>query len=356
MSDLAEGSRILVVDDEVTLSDAIARRLRRAGHTVTIANDAFAALALCELGQTPFDLVVTDVHMPGMTGLDLATALIERRPMQRVLIMTGDPDEMLQRAALSRGSVSFLPKPFDGDAMVDAVDVALKIPRQMVTPPPVAQRAYREAAIGTVPAEWLLWTDERSSAGAGHGDRVARMARVIALSWPEPMSFFSLAELEVAAWSHEIGLLAGPTANPAEMAWRSSEILKDCGSNDLVVALVRNMHEHWDGSGGPERLRGESIPLGAQILSAADSIDHYCAAWLRTGADPATAANRAIKLVLAQEDTCFSPQIVEIVKAQRTSLGSVCGVERRERVEDLTHRPERDLPEDLTSRFESFVS
>ena len=356
MSDVAEGSRILVVEDEVALCDAIARRLRRAGHAVTTAHDAYTALAHCELGRAPFDLVITDVHMPGMTGLDLATALIERRPMQRIIVITGAPDEMLRRAALARGSVSFLPKPFDGDAMLAAVNSALSIDRPMFTPPPVAQRAYREAAIGTVPAEWLLWTDERSSAGGGHGDRVARMARVIALALPEPMSFFALAELEVAAWSHEIGLLAGPTANPAEMAWRSSEILKECGSNDLVVTLVRNMHEHWDGTGGPERLRGDSIPLGAQILSVADSIDHYAAAWLRTGADTDTAANRAIKLVIAQEGTCFNPQIVEIVSAQRTTLGSVCGVERRERVEDLTERPERDIPLDLNAKLASFVS
>jgi HD-GYP domain-containing protein (c-di-GMP phosphodiesterase class II) len=170
------------------------------------------------------------------------------------------------------------------------------------------------------------------------------------------MSFFALAELEVAAWSHEIGLLAGPTANPVEMAWRSAEILKECGSNDLVVTLVRSMHERWDGSGGPERLRGESIPLGAQILSAVDSLDHYCAAWLRTGAPPAEAAERAVELVVAQAETCFNPEITALVRAQSDALMSICAVSRRARVADLTERPARDIPLDLHATLEAFAS
>ena len=353
MSDLLLGSRILVVDDDPALREAIGRRLRRAGYTVVTAENAETALGHAELGRAPFDVVVTDVHMPGMNGLDLATVLIERRPLQRVIIITGDPDEALQRSALARGPVSFLLKPFELFELEEAVKHTLAKPRYMTTPPAAAQRQYREAAIGTVPAEWLLWVDDRSNAGAGHGDRVARMARVVAMSLPRPLSSFELAELEVAAWSHEVGLLAGPTASPVEMSWRGAEILKECGTNDAVCEIVRHMHERWDGSGGPEQLVGDAIPLAAQILSAVDAIDHYCSAWLQTGMRPELAAHRAIGLVVAQQGGCYSPFIAIVVSGARDALRSICGVQRRAGARNLDGMPGRERPR--TSSLEAIA-
>jgi response regulator RpfG family c-di-GMP phosphodiesterase len=329
MGDLQTGSRILVVDDETALREVIARRLRRAGYAVTTAENSEVALRLTELGRPPFALIITDVHMPpGMSGLDLATALIERRPTQRIIIMTSDPDEALRRAALARGPVNFIPKPFELFELEEAVKQALVTQRNMMTPPPSAQRAYRQAAIGTTPARSLLWVDERSHAGRGHADRVARMARVVAKSLVKPLTSFEQAELEVAAWSHELALLTGAVANPVEMAWRSAQMLEENGSNDLVCQIVRHMHERWDGSGGPERLVGDAIPLGAQILSVVDGIDHYCAALLQIGMRPELAAHRAVSLVVSQQGSCFSPHITDIVNQNRDAIRNICGVVR----------------------------
>jgi two-component system response regulator RpfG len=342
MGDLRRGSRILVVDDDNALREAIGRRLRRSHHVVVTAENAQIALAHCELGRPPFDVVVTDVHMPGLSGLDLATALIERRPMQRVIIITSDPDEALKRAALSRGPVSFLLKPFELFELEAAIEQALAMPRFM-TPPPNTTANTSLEVVGTAPAEWLLWIDDRSNAGRGHADRVARMARVAAMSLLTPMAAFELAELEVAAWSHELGLLAGPSASPVEMAWRGAEILQDCGASDDVCRLVRLMHERWDGSGGPEGLVGDAIPLGAQILSAVDAIDHYSAAWLQTGMRPELAAHRAVSLVVAQQGSCFSPMIAVAVNGNRDALRTLCGVERRTRSHDVDGKPGREI-------------
>jgi response regulator RpfG family c-di-GMP phosphodiesterase len=327
MGDLQAGSRILVVDDETALREAIARRLRRAGYMVMTAENADVALGLTELGRPPFDLVITDVHMPpGMNGLDLATALMERRPAQRIVIMTSDPDEALRRAALARGPVNFLPKPFELFELEEAVKQALVAQRNMMTPPPSLQRAYRQAMIGTIPSKSLLWVDERSHAGRGHGDRVARMTRVIAKSLVKLTD--ELAALEIAAWSHELALLTGAVANPVELAWRSAQLLEESGSDGLVSETVRHMHERWDGSGGPERLVGDAIPLGALVLSAADGIDHYCAALLHTGMQPELAAHRAVGLVVSQQGTCFSPYITNVVHENRDALRNICGVAR----------------------------
>jgi len=212
--------RVLVVDDDAMLRELIARTMRRAGNFVVTAEDAEVALAQTELGRAPFDIVVTDVHLPHMNGIELAAILLERRPTQRIVIMTGDPDEAMARDAISRGPVTYLLKPFELFELQSAVNQALAAPRYAPVGPLDGVRGRLDPTIGTVPAEWLLWVDDRSFAGVGHGDRVARTARVLALGMTPPFTARPLAELEVAAWSHEIGLLGGPTANPIEMAWR----------------------------------------------------------------------------------------------------------------------------------------
>lgn len=332
--------RILVVDDDNQLCELVGRRMRRAGHFVVTAESAEVALAHAALGRPPFDVVITDVHMPGMNGLDLATKLIERRPTQRVVIVTGDPDEALAHDAISRGPVSYLLKPFELFELEAVVNQALAAPRFASPAPRMRDRA--EPTIGTVPAEWLLWVDDRSYAGVGHSDRVARMARVIALAMTFPFSATALAELEVAAWSHEIGLLSGPSPTPSELAWRSSEILLECGSSESVALTVRHMHERWDGSGSPSGLRGMEVPGASQVLSAADSLDHYAAAWTQAGIDADVAAERAIGLVIAQRGTCYNPEVALALQVSRNALHSICAVERRV-IETETPTPKREF-------------
>jgi DNA-binding NarL/FixJ family response regulator len=79
---------------------------------VSTANDAQSALEQTAAGQPPFDVVITDIHMPRMNGIDLTTLLLERRPRQCVVVVTGDADETLARAALARGAAGYLLKPF----------------------------------------------------------------------------------------------------------------------------------------------------------------------------------------------------------------------------------------------------
>jgi CheY-like chemotaxis protein len=346
---LSANFRILVVDDDAQLRELIARSMRRAGNFVVTAENAEVALAQTELGRAPFDVVVTDVHMPQMSGIELAAILLERRPTQRIVIMTGDPDEAMAQDAIARGPVTYLLKPFELFELQSAVNQALATPRYAPATP-LEAGTRPDPTIGTVPAEWLLWVDDRSYAGVGHGDRVARTARVLALGMTPPFKARPLAELEVAAWSHEIGLLGGPTANPIEMAWRSAQMLQECGGTEGVVTAVRHMHERWDGTGGPDRLREYQVPGSSQVLAAADAIDHYCAAWIQTGMDPAQAAERAAGLVAGQQGTCFNPEIARAIAQGREAIRSICGVTRRAPLTNRAHHPIRSLPFDVTPR------
>ena len=80
---------VLVVDDEELLRRYAARVIADEGHRVFVAGDGFGALALLDSGAPPIDLVITDVLMPGMDGVELAKRLATRRPAPRVLFVTG---------------------------------------------------------------------------------------------------------------------------------------------------------------------------------------------------------------------------------------------------------------------------
>ncbi|HEX2871094.1 MAG TPA: response regulator [Polyangiaceae bacterium] len=116
---LAEPSRersnatILVVDDEPTLRSVIRRSLAREGYDVLLAEDAERALALARSHTEPIQMLITDVVMPGTSGLDLARQLLRERPSLSVLFISGFTFEEAVPPADLANNTGYLPKPFD---------------------------------------------------------------------------------------------------------------------------------------------------------------------------------------------------------------------------------------------------
>jgi len=102
--------RILVVDDEPSVRDVIARAFQRDGFTVTVAADG--AEALERLDQQPFDLIVVDVWMPRMTGLELLSRIKGRPGAPRAIMTTGDNTPATVMAAVREQAFWYIPKPF----------------------------------------------------------------------------------------------------------------------------------------------------------------------------------------------------------------------------------------------------
>jgi response regulator RpfG family c-di-GMP phosphodiesterase len=316
-------TRVLLVEDDPGARTMIARYLTRQGYEVTAVDSAERAL-VPESDAIARDVVISDVHLPGMSGVDLAGLLLERSPMQPIVLITGDPDEALARDALSRGPVSYLLKPFELFELAAAVN-------QAMTRQAKARRTLEPAAAaagsseGPLPLEWLKHIDESSYAGVGHADRVARIARVLSVGLPRTEPDIDPAELTVAAWSHEIGRLQGATADPSTIASRGATMLTGMGCANGVERAVRHLHERWDGQGGPDGLVGPQIPIAAQVLAVADSIDHYCASWLQAGLDAMSAVDRALGLIVAQQGTVFSPVIARAAMRDRAVIHRICG-------------------------------
>lgn len=117
--------KILVVDDEPVVRDLTVEILRRSGHAPR--GVASAQLALDLLEHEPFDLVVTDVVMPEMTGVELLDAVRELRPELPVVLMTGGSQEPERTSnAVRLGAAGLLYKPFSHDELNAAVAQALK--------------------------------------------------------------------------------------------------------------------------------------------------------------------------------------------------------------------------------------
>lgn len=119
-------ARILLIDDETSVRVGIGRLLRKGGHVVHDACDGVEALRMAQ--GLELDLVITDINMPKMDGIEVILALAERNPGLPVIAISGGgrmPKELLLASAGVLGAVTTLPKPFELAQLWDAVDGAL---------------------------------------------------------------------------------------------------------------------------------------------------------------------------------------------------------------------------------------
>jgi CheY-like chemotaxis protein len=101
---------ILVIDDQASTLRMLARYLRSCGHIVAEAADPEHAID--HLRTDSFDAILCDIHIPGMSGLDLAHQFREDSPHTALILMTGDPDDRVEELARRAGAVGYLRKPF----------------------------------------------------------------------------------------------------------------------------------------------------------------------------------------------------------------------------------------------------
>jgi CheY-like chemotaxis protein len=119
------GVKILVVDDEATLRNAMQQLLEHAGHSVVAADSGEAALAL--LAQGPFDVVMTDFSMPGMKGDELIARIREAAPHQRIILATAFVDEYKVFGQPAATADALLLKPFSLTDLYEAIALVLEL-------------------------------------------------------------------------------------------------------------------------------------------------------------------------------------------------------------------------------------
>jgi len=142
-------ARILVVDDETRICRFVARILGRDGHTVTTAETGAEAIRLATEGD--YALVVLDLILPGISGLDVLRALIANRPTQRVLMLSAIGDAATKVECFQNGAVDYLSKPFAMAELVARVRVRVSealtpVARRWLTAGTVALDLHRRVA------------------------------------------------------------------------------------------------------------------------------------------------------------------------------------------------------------------
>jgi putative two-component system response regulator len=267
--------RILVVDDHVDNTLLMRELLSRQGYEVLIAGNSANAEEI--MRQTPPDLVLLDVIMPGKSGYELCREWKDS-PETRlipVVMITGLSDREDKIRGIEAGADDFLNKPIFPVELFARVASLLRV------------KDYTDELEN---ADTVLCTlgrsvESRDPYTEGHCERLAEYAsalgRFMGLGAEEQLALRRggfLHDLGKIAISDEIlkkqGLLS-----PAE--WQlmhqhpliGENICKPLRSLRMVLPIIRHHHEHWDGTGYPDHLAGESIPLLARVLQVVDVYD-----------------------------------------------------------------------------------
>ncbi len=309
-------THILVIDDEAVIRSLIVEILETAGHSATGAESAERALNLLETAE--FDLVVSDVVMPGLSGLELLEIVRSRRASLPVVLVTGAGTYDTLSQALTRGAAGLVTKPFAHADLQAAVADALERAGR-------SRDEIRERLLTPTLASALANAIEaRDPLLHGHCERLAtlavRIAELLGLSSDE------VEALRLGAILHDVGKIGIPDRvllKPGPLDQEERRIVEthpEIGDKlleplDVLAAarpIVRHHHERWDGAGYPDRLAGTAIPLGARIVGVADSIEVMSSRQLYQRPRTAEEVKQELR---AHRGAQWDPQVVDLALA-----------------------------------------
>ena len=289
---------ILIVDDHAANTDLLESILEMNGYShYRSITDPRAVLQVC--GEFPPDLILLDLHMPHMDGFEVLENLRSLREGQEylpVLVLTGDVTPEAKKRALTVGASDFLSKP------LDLTEVTLRIRNllttrllylQILTHNKTLEARVSERTEQLVEAQRELLerlagaAEYRDDDTGQHTQRVGQLAALLARALGQ--SEEEIERFRLAATLHDIGKIGVPDRvllKPSSLTGAEFEIMKShttIGAEILqkskfsVLQLAREIalchHERWDGTGYPQGLSGDHIPLSARIVSIADTFD-----------------------------------------------------------------------------------
>ena len=285
---------ILVVDDEPFVTALVSRWLQAEGYRCACAGDGQEAVA--RLRREKFDLVVTDIMMPRMTGVQLLEKVQGDFPHTAVIVLTGVDDRKTAADALRLGAYGFVIKPFEKNELLinvanalmrrgleqirDRYEVQLEDMVQKRTAE--LRRAQEEITLRLTAA-----SEFRDTETGAHVRRMGRYAEVLAARLGHPVEFAGL--IRLAAPMHDVGKIGIPDSillRPGKLSAKEFEVMKTHttigaalleGSGFALLETSREIalhhHERWDGTGYPDGLAGMQIPESARIVAVLDVYD-----------------------------------------------------------------------------------
>ena len=281
--------RILVVDD-TAINIKIINELLKDEYHISIATNGPDALALISSENQP-DLILLDIMMPGMDGYEVCKQIKQEESTSSipVLFLTSMGQSEDETMGLEIGAVDYITKPINPPILLQRVrnHMALHLHHERLEEL-VSQRTeqLREGYIDTIHRLTLASEYKDEDTGA-HIKRISHYSQELAKSIGMPEKFCD--EIFYASPMHDIGKVAIPDAillkkGPLDDAeWEVMKTHAEIGAKilsgshspflEMAVEIAQCHHERWDGSGYPNKLSGQDIPLTARIMNIADQYD-----------------------------------------------------------------------------------
>jgi len=270
-----KNASILVVDDHAFNLEVMEGLLFREGYNVRTALNAQEALEL--YGRETIDLAVLDVMMPGMNGFDLCRKLkgLSEKRFFPVILVTALSELDDKITGLEAGADDFLTKPFHTIELLTKIRSLLRLRKLQ------SELDHSEDVILTL----AIAIEAKDPYTKGHSERVGslsmQLASFIGMTEDDRQSLFKAGVL------HDIGKLGIEDHilhKSEDLTEEETKLVKDhvligeticmpLHSARHILPVIRNHHERWDGSGFPDGLGGEAIPLFARIVAITDSFD-----------------------------------------------------------------------------------
>ena len=335
-----EAGRILIVDDEPAITEVLTSQLRNAGFSnVDSINDA--KLTLAKISVDHPDLVILDIRMPGINGLEILRKLRETSEIASipVVVMTSSDDDRIRMAALKLQANDFLTKPANSSELVARVRNSLMVKMQHDQLKSVSARLQHEVTVRTdelyaTRRETILClartAESRDTETGNHVIRVGKYAGIIGRNAGLDEDFCCW--LELAAQLHDVGKISIPDSilyKPSKLTDDEFEVMKTHCANanrifgeqsatgevactspllQMAARIAASHHERWDGNGYPKGLAGLDIPIEGRITAVADVFDALSSS--RKYKD-AFSVSKCFEILEQGRGTQFDPDILD---------------------------------------------
>ncbi len=292
-------SRVLIVDDEKSMRITLCEFLRKEGFEAECAADAQTAYQMID--EHPYDVVVTDIIMPRMSGIELLEKIRKKSPSVQVIIMTGEPTVDTAVRAVQSGANDYLAKPIQRESFLKAVHHAAQIKLlndqksvleeqnklyQRDLEVIVEQRTNAlQDAMQSIISLLSSVVEVRDPYTAGHQRRVGNLAAAIAAKMD--LNNKTVALIRIIGYIHDIGKMVIPIeilSKPGKLSSLEMQMIQNHPSHGydmlnkvqlpaVIGETIYQHHERCDGSGYPRGLTVDVITYEAQIIMVADVVE-----------------------------------------------------------------------------------
>ncbi len=328
---------IITTDDDPAIRKILQIMLKKEGYTVTSCENASVLLSILENTTAPIDLIFLDIKMPGITGLELLPSLRSSYPRIPVVMLTAFNDLDTGMKAIRLGAADYLAKPVHREALVSCVNRVLSKAEESLKQTQqtsaylaekeelenqleIAVAALKDATISTLEA-FSETLEQKDSYTKGHCSRV----RTFAVAMAKALGFTKdqILTIEGGSLLHDIGKvgISEDILNKiTPLTEEEYELIKSHPlAGERIVShipvferyrpIIRNHHERLDGTGYPDGLKGDEIPLEVRIVTLADAFDAMTSSRAYRESIPKEIAVEELKLFSGNQ---FDPMLVDL--------------------------------------------